>query len=583
MNGHRTATAPQAATEEEQALFFEQLHQGFQTASARTGETVRDFRVAGTSVRLRFAGDALIPTITPGLAHPVAQIDSQPHCEVCLWDSESSGVRVPASPRPWVDFTGRGNIWGFDSSRYRSAYLWGESSINIMDREKALAVFWVRSAQHLPPWVLAAPLRSILHWWMEMNNRQLVHAAAVGYGGRGVLLPGRGGSGKSSTSLTCLQNGFDFVSDDYLALALDPKPRAYRLYSTAKIAPESLGLYPELTSRCRVVHQPGFDKVVLFLEDGFSEQLKESLPLQLVVKPRVSGQRDTTLGPAPPLEIERELASETLIHLPHAGSQTVEFLDRIAHELPCASVELGTDRAQIAIAIQNALAAPLARPLRRHRVRKQQAFVSVIVHFREEQRQELRDLALAVERQGYTRTELLVLASGPARAMMDEGERLAGHVRMLDSEQPSVNGQAWNRAIRESFAELLILIEPSDRFAPGGITALVRASEMDSRAAWFHGRVVSGVENGRLLGPLRGALIRKSAFRECGLFPMNFHLQGREHIDWLARAQETGLVGKQIEATTLFPAGDIDAAPPLLAPDLGLLRAQIAQGRKKVE
>ena len=581
MNPHRTATVPQPATEQEQARFFDQLHEGFQAASARTGEIVRDFRVAGTSVRLRFAGDALISMIVPGLVHPVPEIETEPHCEVCLWDSESSGVRVPASPRPWMDFTGRGNIWGFDSSRYRSAYLWGESTINVMDREKRLAVFWVQSAKHLPPWVLAAPLRSILHWWMEMNGRQLVHAAVVGYGGRGVLLPGRGGSGKSSTSLTCLVSGFDFVSDDYLAVALEPEPRAYRLYSTAKLAPESLSLYPELTARCRTVHEPGFDKVVVFLEDGFHEQLKESLPLNLALKPRISGQHDTVLAPAEPLDIERALASETLVHLPHAGSQTVEFLDRIAHELPCASVHLGTNRAQIAIAIQNALVSPVARGSRQRRIGKQEPFVSVIVHFRSEDRAELRNLASAIDTHGYPRTELLVLASGPARAMTDEIDRLPGHVRMLDSEQPTINGPAWNRCIRESFAEMVILIEPGDRFRAGALAALVGASETDARAAWFRGKVEFLGESQDLLGPLRGALVRKSAFRECGLFPMNFHLQGREHIDWLERAAGKGLVGREIEGSTLAVAGGLQTAAPVLKPDLGLLRSQLARRRAK--
>jgi hypothetical protein len=583
MNEHRTAIVPQSATEQEQAGFFNRLHEGFQVASARTGEIVRDFRVGGTSVRLRFAGDALTSMIVPGLAHPVAGIETEPHCEVCLWDSESSDVQVPPSPRPWMDFTGRGNIWGFDSSRYLSAYLWGENTINVMDREKRLAVFWVRSANQLPPWVLAAPLRSIFHWWMEMNGRQLVHAAAVGYGGRGVLLPGRGGSGKSSTSLTCLIEGLDFISDDYLALALDPEPRAYRLYSTAKLAPESLRLYPELAARCRAVHQAGFDKVVLFLEDGFREQLRESMPLQLVLKPQISGQRDTMLGPAEPLEIERALASETLVHLPHAGSQTVEVLDRVAHELPCASVRLGTDRTQIASAIQSALASPIAGALRQRRIGKQQPFVSIIVHFRSEDREELRNLAAAINAQGYARTELLVLASGPAGAIRDEADHLPGHARILDFEQPAVNGQAWNRGIRESFAELLIFIEPGDRFSPGGIAALVDASEKDARAAWFRGKVASSGESPGLPGPLRGALIRKCAFRECGLFPMNFHLQGREHIDWLDRAAQKGLVGREIEDPTLQVAGDIETTPRL-KPDLGLLRAQLAYGRgKKVE
>lgn len=569
------------ATEQEQARFFAQLQEGYAAASARAGEIVRDFRVAGTSVRLRFAGEALIPAIVPGLACPILGVQADPHCEICLWDSETTGVRLAPSPRPWRDFTASGNIWGFDSLRYRSAYQWGEGSVSGMDRETRQAMFWVRSSKQLPPWVLAAPLRSILHWWMELNGRQLVHAAAVGYDGRAVLMPGRGGSGKSSTSLACLLGGLDFISDDYLALALDPEPRAYRLYSTAKLDPQNLNLYPELATRCRTVHQPGFDKVVLFLEDEYREQLRESLPLKLVLKPRFSGVPETTLGPVEPSEIERALASETLVHLPHAGVQTLEFLGRVSNEIPRAAIHLGTDRSRIPAAIQGALEARItAAPNRRAGERR--PFVSVIVHLCEEDHEELRSLAAGIEEQGYPRTELIVAAGGPACAMTDDAASLPGSVRFLSFPEAVVNALAWNCAIRECFAELLVLLEPGDRLQPGALDALVRASERDPGVAWVRGRVVSSEQEDESRISLRGALIRKSAFRECGLFTENPFLQGSEHRDWLRRVEQKQLTGIQLDTVTLHAAGASKSRPCRLPPKvaLGMLKAHVDRRRQ---
>jgi hypothetical protein len=415
-----------AATEQQQAEFFAHLEQGFQAASARTGEIVRDFRLAGTCVRLRFAGEALVPVIVPGLANTVSQLEPGPVCEVCLWDSESTGIPLSPPPRPWKDFTRRGNIWGLDSTRYRSAYHWGEGSVNALDCETRRAIFWVPTNQHVPIWVQASPLRSILHWWMELNGRQLAHAASVGCEGRGVLIPGRSGSGKSSTSLACLLAGMDFVSDDYLALALDPAPRAYRLYATAKLDPRSLQLYPDLATGCRKVYQPGFDKVLLFLEDRYGEQLKDSLPLYLALRPRISGVPETVLAKAEAMEIEHALASETLGNLPHAGAGTVEFLSALSREVPRATIHLGTERSSIPVVVQKALASRIpydSPPLRAQRL---QPFVSVIVHFHQNDRGELRALAAEVEAQGYPRTELIVVTSGPACAMADEVEKVSG-------------------------------------------------------------------------------------------------------------------------------------------------------------
>jgi hypothetical protein len=573
------ATSASAAAEQEQAQFFAQLREGFGAASARTGEIVRDFRVAGTLVRLRFAGESLIPAIVPGLAYPLSGVEVESPCEICLWDSEATGIQLPPPPRPRKDFTERGNIWGFDSSRYRSAYQWGEGSVSVMDCEARQAVFWVPTHRRLPVWVLAAPLRSILHWWMELNGRQLVHAAAVGYGGRGVLIPGRGGSGKSSTSLACLLAGMDFISDDYLAVSLNPEPRVHRLYTTAKLDPRSLSLYPDLARRCRAVHQPGFDKVVLFLEDAYSEQLKESLLLQLVLKPWITRVPETTLGTVEPREVERALASETLAHLPHAGTKTVEFLNRVSREIPRAAIYQGTDRARIAIAIQETLAAPITADFSRPEADRR-PFVSLIIHLYEEDRAELNTLAADIEAQRYPRAEFVVIASGPACAMTDEVSRLPGNVRFFSLQHAVVNAQAWNRGIRESFGELLALIQPGDRFPAGALDALVSACELNSGAPWVRGRAEANNES---LSPLSAALIRKNAFRECGLFPTDRFLQGREHFKWLQRAEEKGLTGHAIETVTLHAAttGPTQPRRLLLKPDLGFLRTELNRSRQE--
>jgi hypothetical protein len=543
------------ATEQQQAQLFEGVRERYALASARVGEIVRDYRVAGTSVRLRFAGEALMPTILPALAHPVADAAGEPDHEIRIWDSESTGTRNAPPPRHWDDFTGRGNIWGLESQRYRSAYLWGEGSVNLLDRATRQAIYWVPSHQFLPAWVLAAPLRHILHWCMEISGRQLVHGAAVGHGGRGMLLPGRSGSGKSSTSLACLAAGLEFISDDYLALALDPEPRVYRLYSSAKLYPHSLALHPELKERCRHVYVPEFDKVILFLEEGYGGQLRESLPLKLVLRPFLSGRPETTIGPLAPLEIERALEAETLVQLPHVGSQTVDFLERASRQVPHGALHLGTDRPAIVSAIREALvSAPQSAPPAAA-VAGLAPFVSVIVYYRKEDRQELRALAADLAGQSYPRVELVVAADGPARAMEDESTKLPGNVRFLPFDQPVARAVAWNRAIREAFAELLIFVDPGDRLAPGALEALVDAARRGSDAA-----VIRSVDDAG--GDLRGALIRKSAFRKFGLFNPDVSAEGRECEEWLANRP----IEVHIDRPTLH------ATRPPTAPGAPLLR-----------
>jgi hypothetical protein len=323
---------------------------------------------------------------------------------------------------------------------------------------------------------------------------------------------------------------------------------------------------------------------MLFLEDGYAEQLKDSLPLKLALKPSISGAPETAMGEAEPFEIERELAYETFAWLPHVGAGTVEFLNRVSRELPRSAIYLGTERAHIATVIQQALASRISGDLPRRRPAEWRPFITVIAHFLQEDRGELRALATEIEAQGYPRTEFIVVASGPGCAMSDEASQLPGTVRFFLYNQPILDAEAWNRGIRESFAELLLLIEPGDRFPAGALDALAGASEMDSAAAWVRGKAW-GDEN-ESFEPLRGALIRKSAFQKCGLFPEDFSFLGREHRTWRQRAEEKGLRGRPIETVTLRAAGAAarKARPLLLPPDPGLVRAELIRRRgKKIE
>ena len=53
---------------------------------------------------------------------------------------------------------------------------------------------------------------------MSLPPDELVHASCVAIGGRGVLLAGRSGSGKSDLALRLIDRGAILVSDDYTEL-----------------------------------------------------------------------------------------------------------------------------------------------------------------------------------------------------------------------------------------------------------------------------------------------------------------------------------------------------------------------------
>ena len=76
----------------------------------------------------------------------------------------------------------------------------------------------MRSADGFPPWEPGAPLRSFLHWEYAARGMRLVHGGTLGIDGRGVVLAGSGGAGKSGTVVAGIMVGLDSVGDDYVSV-----------------------------------------------------------------------------------------------------------------------------------------------------------------------------------------------------------------------------------------------------------------------------------------------------------------------------------------------------------------------------
>jgi hypothetical protein len=85
-------------------------------------------------------------------------------------------------------------------------------------------------------WELHSPLREFWHLWALKNDAILIHSGVVTAGGNAILLPGAGGSGKSTTVLSCLHHRMKTTGDDYNILRAENGIfRATPLYGNLKL------------------------------------------------------------------------------------------------------------------------------------------------------------------------------------------------------------------------------------------------------------------------------------------------------------------------------------------------------------
>jgi hypothetical protein len=549
-------------TEAEQVAFFEAAHAKFREARDRAGEVAADFDVAGTVVRLCFAGDRMASLLTRALDHLRVPAAASPDVTLCAWDSQSTGVRMAPPPCERERFTDRGDIWGFDSRRIKTAFHFHDFSVNLLDRERRVGLYWVNDAGALPYWASASPLRTLFHWWMETQGGQLLHAAAVGTDDGAVLITGRGGVGKSTTALACLQAGLNYVADDYVIVRLDPHPTVYSLYGTAKLDPGHLARFPALRAFVANGDRLADEKAVLFLHPHHRARMPRAMPLRALLVPRLGEGPETAARPEDPAVVQQAASFTTMSQLPNVGRHTHEFVTRLCAVLPSYVLELGRDVERIAPRIREVVRDHTRSPGRPAgpAATRDRPLVSVIIPVYNGERF-LKDAVAAVVAQRYPSVEIIIVDDGSTDRTADVVGDLSCDVRYFRQENAGP-AAARNRGIRDTAGDLIAFLDVDDLWPENTLATLADEMTRNPELRVVHGYAQllerdPGAGTYEYRGDPResfpyyvgAGLYRKRVFGEVGLFDPT--LLFGEDVDWFNRVAERGLPVKRLDAVTL--------------------------------
>lgn len=577
--GRGTPTGP-AQPEAAQRDFFAAALERTATAEARAGVVERRFAIAGAVLGLRFAGAPLMRRFAPALAHLETAAPGPADATIHVWDSRSTGVAMADAPVAAGCFTSRGDIWSMASTRFRSAYLWSEHALALFDTATATGLYWAAAPDPMPYWAEASPLRCLLHWWAESRGCQLVHGAAVGDERGAVLITGPGGAGKSSTALACLAAGMRYLGDDYVLLEPGPAPRVHSLYATAKLDREQLARFPALAALERDRHGRADGKSVLALHPGRAGQLAAALPLRAILTPRIGDSEATRLEPITAGELRRAALVTTLAQLPQAGAAARDAVAGLVAILPGRRLALGRDQAGIVAAIAGLLDAPAAAPPAAGAAPAPGApLLSVIVPVGEDAAALPETVASAIEQGGPDLDLILVEDSGLA-GLDAIVSRLPVEPRRL-RQKAAGPAAALNRGIRECAGSLVTFLRPGDRWAAGGLAALLAAIEADGGCDVVRGlgQPLPGTAGGADRGTPAPSLYRRTAFERAGLLDEDRWVA--ESPAWLAGAAAAGVRVRQLDRVVLLarPRPEQQAGSPEERRMLRLLKGLIDRDR----
>jgi len=330
---------------------FADFEHAFNEASS--GRAIRRVvDIGGHWVGLTFAGEPLLRAMYPPFAH--LETAGVADIEVGCWDSESSGVRLPRSIDP--EAINRQSLPAFQrDAGERWAFARPDPGLSAYSTSHSQGLYWWPAASGITYGDLAGGLRAIINWSMAQRGLQFLHSAAVGRGGKAALIVGQSGSGKSSTALTCLLAGMDYLGDDHCLLDLRESPVVHSVYAAAKLHTARLERFPELATHVVNPAREDGEKGVAILNPAFAAQLPRRLPISAVLVPMIGEGAMSRLEPLTRAAALLALAPSTLLQMAAADTTGLGPMGALVRAVPCYRLVLGSNRGSIAEQIASLL------------------------------------------------------------------------------------------------------------------------------------------------------------------------------------------------------------------------------------
>jgi hypothetical protein len=303
---------------------------------------------AGRPAQIRVAGQGLSEQIARAFQHLLNNKNpSSATLKIDLWDEEDTSVSCPVNLEPvderllkstsYVEF---GLILGSLEDRFIGCQC--PQVITWFDRSSQHLVGWVSRHDKLSLYDRGKPLHFPLLLWHSDRGAEVIHAALVSKNGQGVLFSGKGGTGKSTSALACLEAGFDYLGDDYIGLEAsgDGSFQGHSIYSATWLMADHLLRFPRLIPHAIYPERPDQEKTLAFLSQAFPRQLACRAPIRALVLPRIQAGAPVQIRPASKGEGLFALAPSSILLRPSSGAATLNKLACLAERVPCYWLDL---------------------------------------------------------------------------------------------------------------------------------------------------------------------------------------------------------------------------------------------------
>jgi hypothetical protein len=258
-------------------------------------------------------------------------------------DAGSSGGRSPQGGRPVYD-TPFGSVFYAPSEDT----IYGTLSGVTMRCEPArgIARFQLDSDAGEDVYLATHPLATVcLMELLERRGLFSLHAACLAdAAGRGVLLAGPTGAGKSTLALALARAGMGFLSDDIVFLSPEPgRVRALGFADAVGLSEHAARTFADLQDRLAEPPLDGFPKRLARPRDVLGVPAVGSCRPELLVFPSVADQRSSRCDRLAPGEALLRLTPDVLLTEPGATQAHLDAIGALLRQVECYGLSCGAD------------------------------------------------------------------------------------------------------------------------------------------------------------------------------------------------------------------------------------------------
>ena len=260
------------------------------------------------------------------------------------------GIEGISQPAAWAEEPYRPHEVAslLDQAGLRASYFHDLDQWQIFDLAADFGVQLMRSADGYPPWEPGAPLRPFLHWHYARHGMRLAHCGTLGLNGSGVLIGGAGGAGKSGTVVAGLLNGLQSIGDDYVLLDTSEGVVGHPVFATLKqdqAGFDRLGLNDRLPAVGPLNWQGKYE---FRMADVSNAPTPALLSIKALLVPRIADGEKTRVEPVSRRDAMLAFAPSSIQQMPGERESGFAFFGKVARRLPCYTLFLGREPAEIA-------------------------------------------------------------------------------------------------------------------------------------------------------------------------------------------------------------------------------------------